>query len=145
MLALASTTKDDVMTRPLAHASDTITFGPFTLAAKERLLLRQGAPVDLGTRAFDILAILAARPNEIVSKKDLLASVWPDVTVEEGSLRFHMANLRKALGDGKDGARYIATLTGRGYSLVAPRKRAVEEKCRKTSSPATRMRICRAV
>lgn len=98
---------------------DAINFGPFTLAAKERLLLRQGAPVDLGTRAFDILAILAARPNEIVSKKELLAYVWPDVTVEEGSLRFHMANLRKALGDGKDGERYIATLTGRGYSFVA--------------------------
>lgn len=98
MLALASTTKDDVMTGQLAHAGNTITFGPFTLATKERLLLRQGAPVDLGTRAFDILAILVARANEIVSKKDLLAYVWPDVTVEEGSLRFHMANLRKALG-----------------------------------------------
>ncbi|WP_338112431.1 winged helix-turn-helix domain-containing protein [Rhizobium gallicum] len=108
------------MTGQLAHAGNTITFGPFTLATKERLLLRQGAPVDLGTRAFDILAILVARANEIVSKKDLLAYVWPDVTVEEGSLRFHMANLRKALGDGRDGARYIATLTGRGYSFVAP-------------------------
>ncbi|TKB99498.1 MAG: transcriptional regulator, partial [Mesorhizobium sp.] len=63
---------------------------------------------------------MAARPNEIVSKKDLLAQVWPDVTVEEGSLRFHIANLRKALGDGRDGARYIATLTGRGYCFVAP-------------------------
>ncbi|TIV43805.1 MAG: hypothetical protein E5V84_00715, partial [Mesorhizobium sp.] len=79
-----------------------ISFGPFTLVANERLLLRQGVPVDLGARAFDILATLAARPNEVVSKKDLLAHVWPDVTVEEGSLRFHMANLRKALGDGKD-------------------------------------------
>ncbi|WP_315975755.1 winged helix-turn-helix domain-containing protein [Phyllobacterium sp. A18/5-2] len=108
------------MTRPLAHESNTITFGPFTLATNERMLLRQGAPVGLGTRAFDILAILASRPNEIISKKDLLAFVWPDVTVEEGSLRFHMANLRKALGDGRDGARYIATLTGRGYSFVAP-------------------------
>lgn len=97
-----------------------IIFGPFTLAAKERLLLRQGAPVDLGTRAFDMLAMLAGRPNQVVSKKELLDHVWPDVTVEEGSLRFHMANLRKALGDGKDGARYIATLTGRGYSFVAP-------------------------
>src|SRR5690554_1718097 len=75
-LALASTTKDDVMTRPLAHTSDTITFGPFTLAAKERLLLRQGVAVDLGTRAFDILAMLAARPNQVVSKKDLLDHVW---------------------------------------------------------------------
>src|SRR5262249_12331828 len=53
-----------------------------------------------------------------------LARVWPDVTVEEGSLRFHMASLRKALGDGKDGARYITTLAGRGYCFVAPVLRA---------------------
>jgi hypothetical protein len=46
-------------------------------------------------------------PNEVVSKSDLLTRIWPDVTVEEVSLRFHIANLRKALGDGKGGARYI--------------------------------------
>ncbi len=63
--------------------SGKIAFGSFVLQADERLLLRQGKPVDLGTRAFDILATLAARPNEVVSKADLLASVWPDVTVEE--------------------------------------------------------------
>ena len=46
-----------------------------------------------------------------------MARVWPDVTVEEGSLRFHMASLRKALGDGKDGARYITTHRGTGLLL----------------------------
>ncbi|TIS50746.1 MAG: transcriptional regulator, partial [Mesorhizobium sp.] len=116
--------KNDVIISPAAQTSDRISFGPFTLAPGERLLLRQGMPVGLGTRSFDILAALAARPNEIVSKKDLLALVWPDATVEEGSLRFHVANLRKALGDGKDGARYIATLTGRGYCFVAPISRS---------------------
>src|SRR4051794_2939088 len=49
-----------------------------------------------------------------------MSRVWPDVTVEEGSLRFHMTSLRKALGDGKAGARYIKTITGRGYCFVAP-------------------------
>lgn len=101
-------------------ASETVSFGPFSLHANERLLLRDGAPVELGSRAFDILVVLTARPNEIVSKKELLGHVWPDVTVEEGSLRFHIANLRKALGDGKDSARYISTLSGRGYCFVAP-------------------------
>lgn len=67
--------------------SEEIRFGPFTLVVDQRLLLREGAPVDLGTCAFDILATLASRPNEVVSKTDLLARVWPDVTVEEGSLR----------------------------------------------------------
>lgn len=104
--------------------SEEITFGPFTLVVNQRLLLREGVSIDLGTRAFDILATLVSRPNEIVSKTDLLARVWPDVKVEEGSLRFHVANLRKALGDGEDGARYIATLTGRGYCLVVPVSRS---------------------
>lgn len=49
-----------------------------------------------------------------------MSRVWPDVIVEEGSLRCHMNGLRKALGDRKDGARYIATLPGRGYCFVAP-------------------------
>jgi predicted ATPase len=74
----------------------------------------------LGSRALELLIILLSTPNEIVSKKDLMARVWPDVIVEESSLRFHMASLRKALGDGKAGARYIATLPGRGYCFVAP-------------------------
>ena len=97
-----------------------LSFGPFNLLVSERLLTREGVPVDLGARALDILIALISTPNEVVSKKDLMARVWPDVTVEEGSLRFHMASLRKALGDGKDGARYIATLAGRGYCFVAP-------------------------
>ena len=53
--------------------------------------------------------------------------MWPDVTVEEGSLRFHIASLRKALGDGKDGARYIATMAGRGYCFVAPLSRSHQD------------------
>ena len=73
--------------------------------------------MELGARALDILIALVSRPNEAVSKKDLLARVWPDVTVEEGSLRFHIASLRKALGDGKDGARYIATARRAGLLL----------------------------
>ncbi len=102
--------------------SETISFGAFSLNANERLLLRDGAPVELGSRAFDILVVLTGSPNEVVSKKELLNRVWPDVTVEEGSLRFHIANLRKALGDGK--ARYISTLSGRGYCFVAPIQRS---------------------
>ena len=76
--------------------------------------------MELGARALDILIALVSRPNEAISKQDLLARVWPDVTVEEGSLRFHIAGLRKALGDGQNGARYITTLAGRGYCFVAP-------------------------
>ncbi len=97
-----------------------IRFGPFKLAVGERLLSREGVPVELGGRALDILVALVTSPNEIVSKKQLMDRVWPDALVEEGSLRFHMAGLRKALGDGQDGARYITTIAGRGYCFVAP-------------------------
>ncbi len=83
--------------------------------------------MELSARALDILIALLSRPNEVVSKNDLLARVWPDATVEEGSLRFHIVNLRKALGDGKDGARYITTLTGRGYCFVAPISRSSDQ------------------
>jgi predicted ATPase/DNA-binding winged helix-turn-helix (wHTH) protein len=104
----------------MTTAVDGLSFGPFHLVASERLLTRGGVPVELGSRALDILIVLISAPNEVVSKKDLMSRVWPDVIVEEGSLRFHMASLRKALGDGKDGARYITTIPGRGYCFVAP-------------------------
>jgi DNA-binding winged helix-turn-helix (wHTH) protein len=108
------------MTKPAEQARDVVSFGPFRLVASERLLTKDGAPVEVGARTLDVLIALVSRPNEVVSKRDLLARVWPDVTVEESSLRFHIAALRKALGDGRDGARYITTSAGRGYCFVAP-------------------------
>ncbi|MBM0106091.1 winged helix-turn-helix domain-containing protein [Steroidobacter sp. S1-65] len=95
-------------------------FGPFRLHAIERRLLRDGAPVEIGSRALDILITLVERAGEVIGKKTLVARVWPDVIVEESSLRVHVAALRKALTDGVDGARYITNVPGRGYSFVAP-------------------------
>src|SRR5712664_684383 len=103
-----------------SETKDQLSFGSFQLLVRERLLTKGGIAVDLGARTLDLLIALISTPNEIVSKKDLMSRVWPDVIVEDGSLRFHMASLRKALGDGKDGARYITTLPGRGYCFVAP-------------------------
>ncbi|MEP7453861.1 winged helix-turn-helix domain-containing protein [Phyllobacterium sp. SB3] len=108
------------MSYETSSSANEIIFGPFVLAAGKRLLSKDGAAVQLGARALDILIALTSCPNQIISKRDLLAHAWPDATVEEGSLRFHMANLRKALGDGREGARYIATLPGRGYCFVGP-------------------------
>jgi DNA-binding winged helix-turn-helix (wHTH) protein len=108
------------MVEPTHQARETISFGPFTLVISERLLKRGGKPVQLGGRALDALIALISRPNQPVDKRDLLAEVWPDATVGEGSLRFHIANLRKALGEGDNEQRYIATLSGRGYCFVAP-------------------------
>ncbi len=111
---------------PQLDRKETIYFGSFSLVSSERRLTKEGAFVKLSARALDILIALLSRPNELVTKNDLLARVWPDVTVEEGSLRFHIACLRKILGDGKYGARYIATLNGRGYCFVAPISRSAD-------------------
>jgi predicted ATPase/DNA-binding winged helix-turn-helix (wHTH) protein len=112
------------MATATGQTKDELSFGPFTLLVSERLLTKDGVPVELGARGLDILIALLSKPNDVVSKKELLAQVWPDVIVEVGSLRFHIASLRKALGDGKGGARYITTLAGRGYCFVAPVSRS---------------------
>jgi predicted ATPase/DNA-binding winged helix-turn-helix (wHTH) protein len=109
---------------PVAH--DILSFGPFHLIAAERLLKKAGEPVHLGGRALDILITLVERAGEVVSRKELISRVWSDVTVEEANLRVHIASLRKALGDGRDGARYIANVPGRGYSFVAPVQRSAQ-------------------
>jgi predicted ATPase/DNA-binding winged helix-turn-helix (wHTH) protein len=93
-------------------------FGPFELSIGERVLRRDGQMLPLGDRALDILIYLTACPGEVIAKQELIDRVWSDVTVEEGSLRVHVAAIRKALGDGQFGNRYIANIKGRGYSFV---------------------------
>src|SRR5687767_2659401 len=108
-----------------AHTRDLVSFGAFSLSPSERALMKHGRPVEVGGRSLDILLALLASPGEVISKRDLLARVWPDAVAEEGSLRFHIASLRKALGDGADGARFITTVAGRGYCFVAPVERSM--------------------
>ena len=93
-------------------------FGPFELSSRERVLRRDGVMLPLGSRALDLLIYLAERPGEVIAKQELIDHVWPDVTVEEGSLRVHVAAIRKAIGDGQFGNRYIANIKGRGYAFV---------------------------
>jgi DNA-binding winged helix-turn-helix (wHTH) protein len=101
-----------------AAAYGKLKFGPFELSIGERSLRREGVWLRLGGRALDLLIYLAERPGEVIAKQELIDHVWPDVTVEEGSLRVHVAAIRKALGDGQSGNRYIANIKGRGYSFV---------------------------
>jgi len=96
-----------------------ISFGPFRLFAKSRLLEKDGAPIHLGGRALDILIFLAERAGEVVDKRELIKRVWADVTVDEGSLRFHITTLRKALGDAGASSRYVVNVPGRGYCFTA--------------------------
>ncbi len=97
-----------------------LSFGPFRLFPMERMLERDGSPVQIGGRALDLLICLTERPGEIVAKRDLMARAWPNLTIEENSLRFHIVRLRKTLGAGQLGARYITNVSGRGYCFVAP-------------------------
>src|SRR5713226_8899789 len=97
-----------------------ISFGPFRLFAEQRLLLEGDRPVRLGSRAFDILAALVERPGKVVGKEQLIARAWPQTFVEESNLKIQVSALRRALGDGQGGNRYVITVPGRGYNFVAP-------------------------
>lgn len=105
-------------------ADPPVAFGPFTLHVAQRLLFEDGRPVRLGTRARSILAALVERAGEVVGKAELIAYAWPDGDAEEATLRVHLGALRKVLGDGQGGTRYIASVAGRGYCFVAPVSRA---------------------
>jgi adenylate cyclase len=95
-------------------------FGPFVLTPEYRELRDAAGVVGIGSRALDILITLVTRHPEIVSKDELISAAWPNRTVVDNNLTVHMAALRRALGDGRDGARYVQTLHSRGYCFVAP-------------------------
>src|SRR5471030_342408 len=115
-----------------------ISFGPFRLLASQRLLLEGDRPVRLGSRAFDILVALLEHPGEVVDKEQLIARAWPQTFVEEANLKIQVSALRRALGDGQGGHRYVVTVPGRGYNFVAAVRR--EERSRvplaRTSVPS---------
>src|SRR5262249_28317485 len=94
-------------------------FGPFRLLPTRFLLLEGDKTVALGGRALDILTVLLERPGELVSKQELMARVWPNVSVQPTNLTVHMCALRRTLRDGCDGNRFIINVHGRGYSFVA--------------------------
>jgi Tol biopolymer transport system component/DNA-binding winged helix-turn-helix (wHTH) protein len=94
-------------------------FGPFRLDAGEQLLLRDGEAVQLTPKAFDLLLALVERHGHLLPKDELLKLVWPDSFVEEANLASNISQLRKALGEGENGHRYIETVPKRGYRFVA--------------------------
>ncbi|WP_321888233.1 ATP-binding protein [Paraburkholderia bannensis] len=81
-----------------------------------RALRRDGAVVELGSRAFDVLATIAQAAGRIVSKGELMEAVWPDTIVEENNIHVQLSAIRKALGADR---KLILTVSGRGYQLVA--------------------------
>jgi len=100
-------------------AQERYEFGPFQLDPADRRLLREGQPVPLTPKVFDLLEVLVRKSGRLVGKDELLKEVWPDSFVEEGNLNRNVAILRKALGDGSAGTTYIETVPKRGYRFVA--------------------------
>ncbi len=94
-------------------------FGPFRLDAGERLLQRDGATISLTPKAFDLLLALVERHGRLVDKEELFQTVWPDTIVEESNLSSNIALIRKALGEGENGQKFIETVPKRGYRFVA--------------------------
>jgi TolB-like protein/DNA-binding winged helix-turn-helix (wHTH) protein/Flp pilus assembly protein TadD len=94
-------------------------FGPFVLDSRRRTLCRADAPVPLTAKAFDVLLFLVQHPHRLVTKEELLQTVWGDRFVEEGNLTRYMSHLRKALGDNGEETRLIVTLARKGYQFTA--------------------------
>jgi DNA-binding winged helix-turn-helix (wHTH) protein len=118
-----------------------LSFGPFSLFVAARMVKKADEPISLGDRALDILIALAERAGEVVSHKELISTVWPDVRVEEVNLRYQMSTLRKALGDRRDGARYVSNVAGRGYCFVAPIRRSTATRTVPVTAIATTERV----
>ncbi len=109
------------------HSKHLYEFGPFRLDPEERLLFRGTETIPLPPKAFETLLILVDRSERVVSKDDLMKSLWPDTFVEEANLSQNIFVLRKALGDSAQNPRYIATVPGRGYRFAEKLREVVEE------------------
>ncbi|HEX8286756.1 MAG TPA: winged helix-turn-helix domain-containing protein [Pyrinomonadaceae bacterium] len=94
-------------------------FGSFILNPAERLLLREGQPVPLTPKAFDMLLVLIENKGKLLEKDDLMQLLWQDSFVEEGNLSFNISILRKALGEAPKERQFIETVPKRGYRFVA--------------------------
>lgn len=103
---------------------ETLVFLDFELTLARRQLMRAGAPVAIGGRALDLLALLAGRAGEVLDNRLLMRAVWPRSVVEEVNLRVQVAALRKLLGAGGP-CPFIVNLAGRGYCFTAPVTRRI--------------------
>src|SRR6185295_5743614 len=94
-------------------------FGPFQLDREAQLLTRDGAPVTLSPRMFDLLSVLVENVGRMISKEDLMKAVWKECSVEEGNLTVSIFKLRRVLGRGNNNRSYIETIPRRGYRFAA--------------------------
>ncbi|PIO44983.1 ATP-binding protein [Phyllobacterium zundukense] len=95
-------------------------FGPYQLNPAARVLHRGDELLAIGSRAFDMLVALVQSHGQVLSHKELMAFAWPGLNVEASNIRVQMTHLRREIGCGENGDRYIVSVAGRGYSFVAP-------------------------
>jgi DNA-binding winged helix-turn-helix (wHTH) protein len=117
-------------------------FAEFVLSPRQRLLLRNGAPISLIPKYFDLLHLLVRRRLDAVSKHDIFAEIWSDVVVTDGALSQAVRTLRRALDDDSKEPRFIRTVARHGYQFVWPQvseepdERAIEPQPAPPESPA---------
>src|SRR4051812_23576260 len=140
MEAVVATTRDnssmarDRWSRAAAEA--TLEFGHFRVLLRQRQLVADGVPIELGTRGFDLLLVLLEADGSLVTKGELLSRVWPGIVVAEENLKVQISALRKALGEDRD---FIRTEFGRGYRFTAAvRSTVVWGTCQRTTQRAHR-------
>ena len=102
-------------------------FGPFHLDVRERRLSRGDEVIPLRLKVFDTLLVLVENAGRLVTKQELLDTVWPETTVEENNLNHNVSVLRKALGEKATGQQYIETVPRVGYRFAAPVDAAVPQ------------------
>jgi DNA-binding winged helix-turn-helix (wHTH) protein len=117
-------------------SDDQISFGQFRLDLKGQGLLRDGRPVPLGSRALDILGVLASARGDVVTKDQLMERVWPGRTVEENNIQVHISALRKALDEGNPNQSHVVTVPGRGYRLIGLQAPVIAEQSENSKKPA---------
>src|SRR5260370_11019200 len=102
----------------MSDTAEIFEFGQFRVEVLRRSVEREGQPVALSGKAFEILVVLLERRGEVVDKDALMRQVWPDTAVEENNITVAISALRKALGESPVSPKWIVTIPGRGYSFV---------------------------
>ena len=114
---------DNSSTIAHGHATEdaVLEFGRFRLLLRQRQLMADGAPIELGARAFELLLALIEAEGLLLTKDALMVRVWPGIVVAPDNLKVQIAALRKALGESRD---FIRTEFGRGYRFTAAVRRS---------------------
>jgi len=108
--------------------AQTYEFHPFLLDTIQHVLLKEGRPVTLTPKTYDTLLLLVQNSGRMLSKEELMKSLWPDSFVEESNLTQQVSMIRRALGDSPGDPHFIVTVPGRGYRFSAEVKSWEDEK-----------------